>query len=473
MVSMMAGASEERVRMIPYLASFLPAAQPLMTRPSYQRELMTSTTLPIAVSMVEGGVIGVLATKAFDAPPVMFAAIQAAPMFANLTSVVWAVLARGRAKVPFITLLMVATLGCIAGIALLPVGAEGALALTLLVIAARCLLAGIVTLRSVVWRNNYPRQSRGQITGRLTVLVSLIMAVAPMVGYTFLDQNPENFRLLYPSAAVLAIAGVFAFSRVRLRGERSLLAYENREDAYPQPKGETGAIYEYQKNGERDDTFWSVLRNDPEFRTYMFWQFIAGMSMMSGEAAVIYAIAEMTAGRDNEYLLSVLLSTSIPLLLTVVTMPYWAGFLDSVHIARFRSRQGWFWTGAQVFNLLGAVMGSITLIAVARVVIGMTRAGGTLAWNLGHNDFADRRLVSIYMGIHVTLTGVRGATAPFIGVLLYTGWGEIRLPAGLSLPGFAGMGGWYFAISLALACVAWAGFARMAHRVGDRPAEKP
>jgi hypothetical protein len=459
--------------MLGYLAGFDPAAQPLMTRASYRRELMTSTALPVALAMVEGGVVGVLAKKAFDVSPVLFAAIQAAPMFANLTSVGWAVLARGRPKVPFITGLMVATLVCIGSIALLPTGAEGALLLTLLVIASRCLLAGIVTLRSVVWRNNYPRAIRGQITGRLTILVSLVMAVAPMVGYAFLDRNPENFRLLYPAAAVLAVAGVFAFSRVRLRGERALLAYENRDDAEPMPKGETGAVYEYERGSGRDDTFWSVLRNDPEFRTYMFWQFIAGMSMMSSEAAVIYAIAEMTAGRPNEYLLSVLLSTSVPMVLTVVTMPYWARFLDGVHIARFRARQGWFWAGAQVLNLLGAVLGSIGLIALARVVIGTTRAGGTLAWNLGHNDFADRRLVSVYMGIHVTLTGVRGATAPFIGVLLYAGWQETAwLPGGLVLPGYAGMGGWFFAISLVLALVAWAGFGRMAARVGSRPAEK-
>ncbi|WP_428388033.1 MFS transporter [Mucisphaera sp.] len=453
-----------------YLTGFVPTAQPLMTRPSYSRELMTSMTLPIAVSMVEGGVVGILAKKTFDAPSLVFAAIQAAPMFANLTSVGWAMLARGKPKVRFITGMMIATLLCIAAIAFLPVGTAGALGLTVLVIAARCLMAGVVTLRSVVWRNNYPRHVRAQVTGRLSVLVSLVMATAPMVGYAFLDADADNFRVLYPAAAVLAVAGVVAFSRVRLRGERALLDYENREDSEPQPKGETAAVYEFTpETAKRDDTFWSVLRNDPAFRVYMFWQFIAGLSMMSSEAVIVYVIAEMTAGMSSEYVLSVLLSTSIPMILAVVTMPYWARYLDSVHIARYRARQGWFWTAAQSLSLLGAVLGSLGLIALARVVIGCVRAGGMLAWNLGHNDFADRRLVSIYMGIHVTLTGVRGATAPFIGILLYTGWSTIELPMGLAFPGFAGLGGWYFLISLVLAVVAWIGFARMAAKVGDRP----
>ncbi|QDU73000.1 MFS transporter [Mucisphaera calidilacus] len=447
--------------MLEYIAGFRPSAQPLMTRPTYERELWTAMAMPIAVSMVEGGVVGILAKKAFDVSPIVFAAIQAAPMFANVTSLGWAMLARGRPKVPFITGMMVVVLLCVAGIALLPTGGVlGSWLLALLVIASRCLLAGVVTLRSVVWRNNYPRHVRAQITGRLSLVVSLVVAVAPVVGYGFLDRGPENFRILYPVAALLAVVGVVSFSRVRLRQEASLLAYENRSDVEPVPKGETGAVYEYEALPR--DTFWSVLRKDGAFRTYMFWQFIAGMSMMSGETVVVYVIAEQTAGWSYEYLLSVLLSTSVPMLVAVALMPTWARYLDRVHIAKFRTRQGWFWALAQGLNLMGALLGSLSLIGLARAVIGMVRAGGMLAWNLGHNDFADRRLVSIYMGIHVTLTGVRGAIAPFLGILLYAGWSERDLGGGVVLPGFEGLGSWFFAVSLGLAVLAWAGFARMA-----------
>ena len=45
-----------------------------------------------------------------------------------------------------------------------------------------------------------------------------------------------------------------------------------------------------------------------------------------------------------------------------------------------------------------------------------------LAWQLGHNDFARPDQLSAYMGVHVTLTGIRGATAPFLGMFLYVGW---------------------------------------------------
>jgi hypothetical protein len=52
-------------------------------------------------------------------------------------------------------------------------------------------------------------------------------------------------------------------------------------------------------------------------------------------------------------------------------------------------------------------------------VLGAAYAGANLGWNLGHNDFASLGRAQHYMGVHVTLTGVRGAIAPLLGVLLY------------------------------------------------------
>ena len=45
-----------------------------------------------------------------------------------------------------------------------------------------------------------------------------------------------------------------------------------------------------------------------------------------------------------------------------------------------------------------------------------------MAWQLGHNDFARQDQLAAYMGLHVTLTGLRGSIAPFLGIILYAGW---------------------------------------------------
>src|SRR5690606_477721 len=59
------------------------------------------------------------------------------------------------------------------------------------------------------------------------------------------------------------------------------------------------------------------------------------------------------------------------------------------------------------------------LLYVAATSQGAAMAGGMLAWQLGHHDFAPKERASEYMGVHVTLTGVRGLFGPVLAVSLY------------------------------------------------------
>lgn len=453
------------------LTSFAPRRQPWITRQSYSHELVNAMTFSVALALAEGGVVGVLAKKAFDVPPMLFATIMAAPMFANLTSFVWARLARGRRKVPTINVLQVATLGAIGSIALLPTAWPGPVLLTVLIVVARCLLSGVVTIRSTVWRMNYPRAVRAQVTGKLALINAMVIAGGPLLGYALLDLDPQSFRYIYPASVLVAMIGVFAFSRVRLRGERDLLRYERSPAARPQPHGVTAPIYEYdpkQAVSVGRENFWTVLKRDHFFRWYMVWQFVAGGANMAGEVVIIYIIAEFTSGLPIEYLLSILLSTAIPMALATATMPFWAKLLDRMHVAEYRGRQAWVWVIAQATNWVGAMLafqwtqsiwGPLAVFTFARVLQGVNRGAGMLAWNLGHNDFANRRMVALYMGIHVTLTGIRGAIVPFIGMALYTGWDAKALPGvGTLLPAFGGIGYHVFLVTTAMALAAEVGF---------------
>ena len=81
-----------------------------------------------------------------------------------------------------------------------------------------------------------------------------------------------------------------------------------------------------------------------------------------------------------------------------------------------------------------------------------------LAWNLGHHDFAPRHLAGKYMGVHVTLTGVRGMYAPILAVVIY------ELLEGLR----PGLGPWVLALSLLLTLSGTVGFHVMARKMGSR-----
>ena len=98
---------------------------------------------------------------------------------------------------------------------------------------------------------------------------------------------------------------------------------------------------------------------------------------------------------------------------------------------------------------------AVALFACRSLMAGLGQGGGALAWNIGHLHFAQREKAEIYMGIHVSLTGIRGLLAPIVGMWL---WGLI------------GWTIWLLAVALSLASlVMYIYMARYEQRVGVPP----
>lgn len=453
---------------------YLPRHKPLLTRLSYSREMVSSATLPIAGGLSEGTVVSVLAERMFDVSELQFATIMAAPMFANLTSFIWSHVAHGRPKIGVIVRLQILLLISIASIGLLPTGSGGSWSLVGLIVLSRCLIAGIITLRSTLWRNNYPRAVRGKITSQFVQVAVVTLAVAPLGVYALLDYDPSLFRLMYPLCAAFAVIGVIAFSRIRLRREKELLRHERnrktvRDAAQLQPRGETEPVYSDDEEEEPHPrfAFFVVLKRDRWFRQYMTWQFFAGAGNMMGEVAAIWWIIQLTRNTSDPYGLAVLYNNTIPMLFALVTLPLWARLLDRMHITEFRVRHGLWWIVAQATAFGCAMSGLLWVWVLQRFFQGVLRGGGMLAWQLGHNDFADRKMVSTYMGIHVTLTGIRGAMMPFLGTLLVAGLHDVDL-LGWRLPSWNGIGPYVFIVTTVLCVIAHAGYIHMSRNIPSR-----
>ena len=484
-----------------YLRGFAPEAQPAFVRRSYARELVGELSLVFPLAVLEAGVVGIIATLLFDVGSLGLATIVAAPMFANLTSTVWARLLHGRAKARMLGVFLSIFLAVAVAIALLPTDPSSATALVLLYVLSRCVFAGVITTRTVIWRANYPRHSRSRITGRLMLINTFLLATLPVgAAYlfdTYQADHPWLFRAVYLSAAAVGVVGVVAYSGLRVRRERAL----RREELNPtigsgDTPGPPVRISPIQ-----------VLRDDKHFRSYMIWQFCAGVATMAGNTAMIALIATQADALPEDwkislfglveikaYMVGIFLASVVMLLFVALSIPFWAHYLDKVHVTRFRTRHGLWWIATQASSLVVAYLIAVSaaplawllvLLIVPRICQGLVFGGGRLAWQLGHHDFADRHLAATYMAIHQTLTGVRGFTAPFLGVLLYTGWETTRfaiidLPAfdlaGLQIPaihsgyftitGWSGIGYWVFAITLVFAIIGWAGFVHLDKQVG-------
>ncbi len=389
------------------LGSFLPRAVPLMLRANYRRELAAWCLLPIMLGTVEGGVVGVVAKVYFaNVVPqrllnLAVAVLTGAPSFANIVSYLWAAASHGRPKVRFLVCLQVAVCLSAASVALAPHSPAGLALFTASVVVARMCWSGVVTLRTTMWRANYPRHARARLAGNLATALSLAISAAGFVTGWLMKENVEAFRAVYPAAAAFGLVGAWVYSGVRMRGQNAWLRAERLD-----PEG--SRIHPMQ--------LVRVLLEDRRFRRYLTGMFLFGTGniMVAGPLVVI-----LRDRFDLNPFSAILIVSVIPMGLMPVSIPIWSRVLDRAHVVTFRAVHSWSFVASTACFLAACLFGSTPLLWLGAAINGVAFGGGVLGWNLGHHDFAPPQRAGQYMGLHVTLTGIRGLLSPLIGMGLY------------------------------------------------------
>lgn len=441
------------------IGSFSPRRLPESIQRNYARELLSWCFLPFMLGAMEGGALGVIVNKSFagvdgiDQPTldIAVAAVTAAPNVANLTSFLWAALANGRAKVPFISRLQVATSLGVAAIALLPTTTFGLWAIVAITVLARSCWTGVITIRTSVWRHNYPRANRARVAGKMAMVQAVVLAIAGVAIGESMDFDARSYRVLFPVLAALGLVGNAIYRRVHLLHEHEIIREERSASHAHRPSLNPATLLR-------------VLRDDARYRTFMFGMFVFGMgNLMLTPPQVLILEGEFQAG----YLESILATTVIPLAIMPFAIPLWGRYMDRVHAVQFRAVHGWSFVSASAMMLASAVFHSMPLMYVASVLLGIGFGGGVLAWNLGHQDFAPKHRDSEYMAVHVTSNGLRALIAPFLVVFVYQASADAWGVTGAS---------WSFALCFAVnlaGMIVFLALARQMRRDGllDRPRE--
>jgi hypothetical protein len=415
-----------------WIWSFHPRTVPSMQRGNYTRELVSWAFLPMMLGAVEGGTMSILVKKAWTdvegVSPVALdfavAFVAAAPNFANLTSFVWGSLSRGRDKVRFISRIQLATCVFVAAVAAMPLSLWGLVGTCLLVLAARVTWTGVITARAAVWRQNYPKANRASIAGRMATVQSVVLAAAGWLVGAAMDFSAQSFHVVFPVLALIGVYGNSIFRKVRVRGGRRLVRAERAQGAVRRVSANPVATAAMTRDALAQNL--DVLRDDPEYRRFMTWMFIFGLgNLMIGAPQAI--VLEDTL--KVSYLRGILATTVIPLVVMPLAIPMWARLLDRMHIVEFRRIHGWSFVAAAGLLFVATLGEQLWMFYVAAVALGIGFGGGTLAWNLGHQDFATPETDALYMSVHVTLNGLRGVIAPFLAVALYSWLASLDLSA--------------------------------------------
>jgi MFS family permease len=405
-------------------------------RALYRRELLPWALSGCALGLVEGATAAVLVKRGFadlihpDVLNLAVAFVSGSPALANMTSFAWANLAHGREKIRLLAWLL-AGFGVVVGLIGLTPRASTGLVLTLLsVLAARVIWAGVLTVRATVWSANYPRAILAQITGRIVVATSLGMALTAALAGLVLQWRPQQASLLYVLAGAAGLLAAWLCLRVRVRQSFRLRQAEESASG-------ANAVFSLR-------TLREILRTDSQYRQFMTWMALygAGNLMIGGQLVIVFT--------DQLHLPAVQqvgMLTIVPLLCVPLFTPVWARLFDAGHVIDFRARQCWSLVAAMSVVVMGIFLHNVALLWCAALLFGISTAGANLGWNLGHNDFASLGKVQQYMGVNVTLTGMRGLIAPPLGAIFYTllerqwhgaGRYALLLPLGMTVTGAIG-----------------------------------
>ncbi len=416
--------------------SFAPASATPFARRNYQHELVGAILWPIAVSMIEGSVAAVVAQKAFtDTPGWVIATLTAAPIVSNVTSSVWTRFACGQRTISALVAMQIGVLVTIALIALVPISQIGMYIFLGSIIAARMLMAGVITMRSVIWRVNYSRKERARLTGKLITFQTIIISTVTLGLGIAMDFDERAFRIIYPVALLAGFIGTQFFAKIRIRRpflistdcnsgkpkQNDLSNTSTPEQVMDRMTLRSAAFVPFGMLAEWGGTVTAmakVLKQDVAFRGYMVCMFIMGISNLAVMAPLVRMADEQF---HLGYTLSIFCLQSLPIILIPIAIPVWAKLFERMHVIRFRTYHSWTFIIAHLLTFAAGYYGSLPLFMAAQAIRGIGFGGGALAWNIGHNDFATRQHAGLYMTIHVTLTGIRGLFGAYIGLVLYSG----------------------------------------------------
>ncbi len=402
-----------------------PATISNLAKAMIPREMATWSTAAIMLAAIEGGLAGVIVKSIFagQAPPLWVnlavAMVVGAPAFANILSIVFASLGHGRDKVRVMSISMSGIGVGLLFMAIAPITSSGLVIFTLGLILARVFWSGVVTLRASVWRMNFSREVRGRITSRLMTASSLVMAVSSgLIGF-WLNDHPLAFRWIYPLAAMVAVLIAWVYRKTRIRGGHRLIKDEQEDGA--EQSGRWSAMLK-------------ILKQDLDFRKYMLAMMLFGSGNLMLMAPLIVVVNEHF---DLSRLEQILITSSIPLLMVAASLTAWGKLLDGRHILEYRALHSWSFVLALGSFAVAAISGYEEGFWIGSIILGIAYGGAVLGWNLGHNDFSGNKDSALYMGIHVTLTGLRGLFMPTVGVLVYQALNAINPelgPKALLLP---------------------------------------
>lgn len=357
----------------------------------------------------------VILRKTFGASAVVIMLVVMAQPVSQLLAIVWGNLMHGRPKRPFIL-----GLGGAGRLLLLAVALASTTAgFAVPVVASIALATAIIPALNALYQANYSDRERGRIYGWIVSITALATIAGSLGAGALMDVHPGAYRIVYPAAGLIGLGGIYCYYRIVHRPFRAVLPITSRPPLrMPGGPGEVldvmtdwmREILGAMKNPLRGSL--ALFREDPDFLRFEVAYMVYGMAFMLLQPVFpIFLVDEIKVHYSQAAVARGLVFWGV----ISLAAPLFGRLLDRWN-AVLLSAIGF---GILILAPLGlALSHSIWPVYGSFAIWGLGLAPIQIAWTMGPILFARDRDASTYMGVHVTMVGVRGLVGTPIGLLL-------------------------------------------------------
>lgn len=273
----------------------------------------------------------------------------------------------------------------------------------------------LIPAQNTIWQRNIDARRRGKIYGYTMSLGILITVIVTFIAGRALDKNEQLFRVILAVSAICGFIAAFLLSLIKIKAkpiepERVKLSFR---DTLADPLKRALAL----------------LKKNKPFASFERSFSLYGMGFIMVQPVLPLFLVDMLKLSYTGNFIAKGIVSQIPMLFLSPLLGKWH---DKLHPFRFIC---FFFGLLALFPALiicSAItlkwhLLSVILTYIAFTVFGVAMTGVNIAWNMGSIFFAGKEDASMYQGVHVTMTGIRGVIAPLLGLFLLKTTGMISV----------------------------------------------
>lgn len=264
--------------------------------------------------------------------------------------------------------------------------------------------AFISPAQNAILQTNISAVNRGNVFGLTTSLVTLISILFSFLIGRLLDLNQDYFRYFFAFVGIAGLIHAIIMSRVQLRKTHNTAkAFISYKQIFYLPIVRS----------------LELLKKNKEFAIFQRNFFVYGIAFMILLPAIPKYLVEYLQMDYSQTFLAKSVLAQIGILFFA---PLAGKFFDKKNPALFTSFSYLLLSLYPLTLMISSfLIGSHyanAIVYLAFFILSLAMSGVVISWNISSICFAGDEDVSMYQSVHVSLTGLRGIFAPFLGLLV-------------------------------------------------------